>query len=73
MSIMPGKPPVLINTDGQSWINSLIRETIGEFELEKDIELTVTLENGQVLIPLVTSLEWTTERKGTCGVLDLLS
>ena len=70
MSIMPGKPPVLINTDGQSWINSLIRETIGEFELEKDIELTVTLENGQVLIPLVTSLEWTTERKGSCGVLE---
>ena len=40
MSIMPGKPPVLINTDGQSGINSLMRETIGEFELEKDKDLS---------------------------------
>ncbi|MDO4728430.1 MAG: hydrolase [Bacteroidota bacterium] len=45
-------------------------QIVGEFELEKDIEVIVTLENGTPIIPLITYLSWTTERKGTCGVLE---
>ena len=51
-------------------LNNVLSQIAGNFELEKDIELTVTLENGQPLIPLITSLEWSTERKGSCGVLE---
>lgn len=39
-------------------------------ELQQDIEITITLSNGSVIMPLVTSLTWTTERKGSCGVLE---
>lgn len=71
MSIMPDLKGIkLIDLNRESWINAAIKQSVGKFELEKDIELTVTLENGQIIIPLVTSLEWTTERKGTCGVLE---
>ena len=70
MSVIPDLKGIkLIDLNRESWINAAIKQSVGKFELEKDIELTVTLENGQVLIPLVTSLEWTTERKGACGVL----
>ena len=71
MSVIPDLKGIkLIDLNRESWINAAIKQSVGKFELEKDIELTVTLENGQVLIPLVTSLEWTTERKGSCGVLE---
>ena len=51
-------------------INSVLSHLDGKFNLEKDIEMVVTLENGTPLIPLITSLTWTTQRKGSCGVLE---
>ena len=51
-------------------LNSFLSHLRGEFNLEKDIELTVTLEKGTPLMPLITSLTWSTERKGSCGVLE---
>lgn len=51
-------------------INNIMSQISGEFNLEKDIELIVTLENGSPIIPLVTSLSWETHRKGSAGVLE---
>lgn len=39
-------------------------------ELQTDIDITITLSSGTVIIPLITSITWTTERKGSCGVLE---
>ena len=51
-------------------INNVMSQIAGNFELENDIELTVTLDNGEPMLPLVTSVVWSTERKGSCGVLE---
>ena len=51
-------------------LNGIMSQITEEFELEKDIELTILLENGTPIIPLITSLDWSTERKGACGVLN---
>lgn len=61
MSIMPTKNNLL---------NGIMSQIAGEFDLERDIELMITLENGIPIIPLITSLDWSTERKGSCGVLN---
>ena len=49
MSIMPTKNNLL---------NGIMSQIAGEFDLERDIELMITLENGIPIIPLITSLDW---------------
>ena len=52
-------------------INSFLSHLHREFNLEKDIELTVTLEKGTPLMPLITSLTWLLNVKEAAGCLSL--
>lgn len=64
MSILPNK------TEIGNLANGLINSHLGNFNLEKDLEIIVTLEDGTLIMPLVLSASWTTERKGACGVFE---
>lgn len=53
-----------------SVVNNFVKTYINEFDIEKDLEIIINLENGKVLKPIVISCFWETYRKGVAGSLS---
>lgn len=49
---------------------NILNGYLEEFNIEKDLELIISLENGNPLMPVIISCEWSTVRKGSAGILE---
>ena len=59
-----------VNGEIKTIEKEFIKNYFKDFNIEEDLSIIVTTENGIVLKPIPISCEWTTERKGSAGVLS---